>query len=359
MNKFLIYTSNLGFVPRDMEDIVDFAQNEPKFRISNVELNASLANVEAGDNIITGKGNSLYVIRALDTSLDNLSQEDSEYVDRITRSYGLKKVNITSVEQIIKFNTWCKSAKTLIKNLKVRKMSTNSVNSMMDRIKNSFMPIKAEGVRIAQDGNICVSTNEGYVAIDANNELTTYPEEFTCGLPVFIISKPVAQLQAGDVISKGNSYYKITKIDGDKINAIGYTGASKTIHTIKDFIFNQTLVRVLISLAGNIGGQINPLLMMAMSDGDNSSMLPLLMMSQQNGAMGMNPMLMMMLADKGDDKSSSTKDLLMMAALSGGNFGGIFGGNTAAPTAAAKPAKKQAKHKKEIAKEAPDVEKAE
>lgn len=336
----------MGFMPKDMEDIVNFAQDEPKFRISNVELNASLANVDAGDNIITGKGNSLYVIRAFDKSLDNLSQEDKDYVDRVTREYGLKKVNITSVEQIIKFNTWCKSAKPLIINnckeeKSTKKMSTNSMNGILDKIKNSFMPVEAEGVRIAQDGNICVSTNEGYVAIDANNELTTYPEALTFELPVYIISKPIAQLQVGDVIAKGRSYSKITKIEGDKINAIGYTGTSKIIHTIKDFVFNQTMVRVVISLAGNIGGQMNPMLMMALADKDKSSLLPLLMMNQQNGAMGMNPMLMMMLADddKGDSKSS-IKDLLMMSALGGGNLGNLFGGGTA--TAATETVNKKA-----------------
>ena len=50
MNKFLIYTSNLDIMPKDMEDVLEFAKSQPKFRISNVELNGCLANVEAGDN---------------------------------------------------------------------------------------------------------------------------------------------------------------------------------------------------------------------------------------------------------------------------------------------------------------------
>ena len=64
MNKFLIYTSNPKIMPKSMADIVEFAKNEPKFRIANVELNTHLANVKAGDHLVTTKGNNLYVIKA-------------------------------------------------------------------------------------------------------------------------------------------------------------------------------------------------------------------------------------------------------------------------------------------------------
>lgn len=335
MNKFLIYTSNLDIMPKDMEDVLEFAKSQPKFRISNVELNGCLANVEAGDNIITKKGNSLYVIRAFDQSLENLSEEDAAYLDLITREYGCKKVNITSVAEIIKFGTWCKSAKTLINNKtnNEKKMgNNNSIKSMSSRMKEMFMPVKANDVRIATDGNICVATNNGYVSIDANNNLTSYPEEFTLEMPVYIIRKPKEQLQAGDVIATERGYAKVTKIDGEKISAIGYTGAGKTIHTIKDALFNQTTVRVVVSMAGNIGGQINPMLLMAMSE-DKKDILPFLMMQQNNGAMGMNPMMAMMLLGKDSDSKDSFKDILMMSALSGQNpFGGLFA--PAAPIAA-------------------------
>ena len=94
------------------------------------------------------------------------------------------------------------------------------------------------------------------------------------------------------------------------------------------------MVRVVISLAGNVGGQMNPMLLLALSDKDDkNSMLPLLMMNQNGGALGMNPMMLMLLSGKGGD--FDVKDMLMMSAL-GGNanpFGGLFG-TPAAPAAA-------------------------
>lgn len=338
-NKFLVYTSNLPFAPKNMEEVINFAKENDKFRIAAVELNGYLADVKAGDNVITKKGNSLYIIRAITDSLENINADTRDYLDTLSREYGLKKVNITSVAQVIKFETWCKTAKVFNNNSKTsNNMKDNSIKGISARIKEMFMPTEAKDVRLATDGNICVATNQGYVAIDAENKLVSYPAELTLDFPVFVISKPKEQLQVGDVIALDRSYAKVVKIEGDKISAIGYTGAGKTIHTIKDFLFNQTMVRIVVSLAGNVGGQINPMLLMALSDkNDKDSILPLLMMSQQGGAVGMNPMLLMMLAGK--DGDSSMKDMLLMSALGGGNpFGGLFGAPQAAPVAPAAPA---------------------
>lgn len=326
MVKFVIYTSNLPFMPKSMEDVINFAKENNKFRICSVELNPYLANVKAGDNVITKKGNSIYIIKAISESLDNLDDETRNYLDYLTREFGLKKVGITSVETINKFETWCKYAKPIINNSKTSNKMTNSnsIKGIKDRLTSMFMPTKATDVRIATDGNICVATSEGYVSIDANNNLTSYPAELTLDLPVYIISKPKEQLTVGDVIALDRSYAKITKISGGKISAISYTGTGKVIHTIKDFLFNQTMVRVVVSLAGNLGGQINPMLLLALSNKDDKdALLPLLMMNQNGGALGMNPMMLMLLSDKGE--GTSMKDMLMVAAMSGNNmFGNMF-----------------------------------
>lgn len=323
MVKFVIYTSNLPFMPKSMDEVIEFAKEQNKFRIASVELNPCLADIKAGDNIITKKGNSIYVLKAIEESLDNLSPETQEYLDTLAREYGLKKVGITSVDTIIKFETWCKTAKPIINPKNVKKeMTKNSIKGFADRLKSMFMPVEAKDVRIATDGNICVATAQGYVSIDANNKLTSYPTELTLDLPVFIVSKPKEQLTVGDVIATERSYAKVVKIEGDKISAISYTGTGRQIHTIKDFLFNQTMIRVVVSLAGNVGGQINPMLLLALSD-DKNSLLPLLMMNQNGGAVGMNPMMLMMLSGNDFD----VKDMLMMSAFSGNAnpFGNLFG----------------------------------
>lgn len=318
MNKFLVYTSNLPFMPKNMEEVINFAKDNCKFRIAQVELNNVLANVKVGDNIITKKGNSIYIIKTIAESLEDLNEETQEYLDQLTREYGMKNVGITSVDTVIKFETWCKSAKSVVKT-----KTMNSINGISERIKKMFMPVEATDVRITTDGNICVATTQGYVSIDKDNHLTSYPKECTIDLPVYIISKPKNQLAVGDVIALENSYIKVIEISGDKITAIGYTGAEKTVHTVKDFLFNQTMVRVVVSLAGNIGGQINPMLLFALSNKkDKNSLLPLLMMNQNGSTLGINPM-MLMLAN--EDNDISMKDILLLSAMNGNNaFGEIF-----------------------------------
>jgi len=211
-NKFLIYACGVDFAPKNMSEVNDFAKENQKIRMASVELNPTLANVKAGDNIITGKGHSLYVMKAITSSLDNLNEEDQEYIDTLAREYGLKKVGITSVSQVIPFETWCKEAKPFYKT----KVMKNSIKSFSSRIKEMLMPTEAEDIRIATDGNICVSTNAGYVAIDKNNNLISYPEELTIDLPVYIISKPKEQLAVGDVIALDRSYAKVVSLDNDK-----------------------------------------------------------------------------------------------------------------------------------------------
>lgn len=337
-------------MPKNMGEVINFAKEQSKFRIASVELNPCLENIKAGDNIITKKGNSIYVIKAIESSLEDLDPETRDYLDTLSREYGLKKVGITSVDNIIRFETWCKSAKPIINSTKTNNMTTkNSIKGIADRLKSMYMPVKAEGVRIATDGNICVATNQGYVAIDANNSLTSYPEELTLDFPVFIMSKPKEQLVVGDVIALDRSYAKVTKIDGEKITAIGYTGSGKVVHTIKDFLFNQTMVRVVVSLAGNIGGQINPMLLMALSDkNDNDSLLPLLMMSQNSGAVGMNPMMLMALSGK---DNLGLKDIMVMSMFNGNNPFNMFNAPKQIKPAQEKPKAKEVNPNEGVADE--------
>lgn len=341
MNKILIYTSNIGTTPKNLREVVHFAEANDKFRIAEVGLNAHLADVKVGDNIITKKGNSLYIIKAFDKTVDELSGADREYIDTLVRNYDVKKVNITSVANRIKFETWCKEARPLLntesKNSKTSTMTGNSIKNFGERLKANFMPTEAKDVRIATDGNICVATSEGYVAIDNNFELTTYPDELTLDFPVFILPKPIAQLKPGDVIARDRSYAKVKSVKDGKITVVGYTGAGSTVHPIKDFLLGQTTVKVVVSFAGNIEGNFNPMLLLALSkDKKNDNLLPLLMMNQTGGALTANPMMLAMLAGDGD---FDFKDLLMYSAFGGQNLlGNLFGGAaSAAPQAKVAP----------------------
>lgn len=320
MIKSILYTSNPNFVPTTLEQVSNFAEENGKFLTCFAKEGSELYSVEEGAHILSSKGNHIYI---LETGDDYSWAKKSNIVGiaQVDYPFGEKKPLVNSI---------------------VEGVTKNTIAGFSDRLKETFMPTEAKDVRISMDGNICVATNQGYVAIDAQNHLTAYPEELTLKLPVFIMSKPKENLAVGDIIALDRSYAKVTSIKGEKINAISYTGAGKLIRTIKDFMFNQTMVRVVVSLTGNMGGQMNPMMLMALAkdgkkDDSLASLLPLMMMNQQRGAVAGNPMMFALLAGK---DGLSTKDMLMMSMMGGNNpFGNMFGGVAQAPAQAAAPEK--------------------
>ena len=339
MSKFIIYATSLDIVPKNLDEIVSVAKANRKLRATEVSSDSYLAGVNPGDNLITAKGHNLYVVRVFDGSFAELSASDRYYVDDLYRNYGLKEANVTSVKSRVKYTTWCREAAEFeIKKSKATKsitMTSNSIKNFGERLKANFMPTEAKDVRIATDGNICVATAEGYVAIDSNFALTSYPDELTLDFPVYIMPKPISELRPGDVIARDKSYAKVKQIKDGKITVVGYTGAAGTVHPIKDFFLGQTNVRVVVSLAGAVGGNINPLMLLALSkDKKNDSLLPFMFMSQNGGALTANPLAMMALAGDGD---FDIKDLLMYSAFSGQSnpFANLFGTAPAAAPAVA------------------------
>lgn len=343
MNRVIIYTSNIGFEPKNLEQVISFAKGKPKFYITEVALNSYLSDVQVGDNLRTDKGNSLYVLKTFDRPVDQLNAEDAAYVDNLTRNYNLKKSNISSVKNRIKFETWCPYAKPLLaKNQKTNQPEMkNSFKNFGERLKAQFYPEKAEDVRIAMDGNICVETNDGFVAIDNDFNLISYPVEAVLPVPAYTIARPFDQLKPGDVICRAKSYAKVKEIKGGKICVVGFTGTGSCVYPIKDFLLGQATVRVVVSYTGLVDGQINPMMLIALSeDKKGSSMLPLLMMSQNGGNIAQNPMMLALLAGDGEE-DFSIKDMLMYSMLGGNQnpFANLFG--AAAPVKKENPAVKE------------------
>lgn len=295
MVKSILYTSNPDFVPVNLDQVERFANETGKYYTCYANEGTQVGDLTRGAHVVTAKGNNVYVLEANDNTEFNFA----------------KKCNITGIVSVE--YPFCDS-KPILNQQSVKTMPKNSIKGISSRIKEMFMPSEAKDIRITTDGNICVATPQGYVAIDKNNCLTSYPEELTLDLPVFIISKPKEQLALNDVIATNGGYVKVTRINDNKISGIKYTGSGTTIHTIKDYVMNQTMVRVVVSLAGNLGGQMNPMLLFALSDKENKdSLLPLLLMNQNGSSLKMNPMMLLMA-----NKDLSTKDILLLSAMNGG-----------------------------------------
>lgn len=194
------------------------------------------------------------------------------------------------------------------------------MDGLMKRFKSQYLMEKVEdGIKISMTGILCVKTNEDeYVGIDKENNLVSFPEEACLDFPVYIISKPISKVQAGDIILYGKSYSKVlAKNKDNSLKVLYYTGTTHNKKTVQDFILKDSFVKVVVNMFGEVSG-INPLMLAMM--GDNDMDMKELMMLQmitngttfggsQNNPM-QNPMMMLALMGKGE--TGSTNDLMEM-----------------------------------------------
>lgn len=320
-NKVIVYAVKVDQVFNSFAQLCSWLNESDLYRVSSIEHLPKLANVQPGDIITTKKGNKLYVVNTY-KDFDDPMLTDFCYHHEVKESKILNVVNVKSR------SSWDKSY------VAEEKASPVSTVSMADKVKSMFMPTKVDNIAISVNGDICVATKDGYVAINNNNELVSYPSELVLAdMPAYVISKPVDQVVAGDIVQVKNSYVKVVRRSGVKLTTISYTGSGKTVHTIKDILLNQNLVRVVMTLTGSVNNQINPMMFMMLAKNDGSdNLLPLMMMNQQNGSLATNPMLMALAMGDGNFDS---KTLLMMSMMGGSTpFGNLFN---------AAPVKKEAK----------------
>lgn len=187
-----------------------------------------------------------------------------------------------------------------------------------------------------QDGSLALTMN-GQVAVkrQKTGDFVRYNQEtgvidnmmqfaLDAGNMMFIL--PVAEVKAGDIIRSKKSYYQVTGYTDSKIKTINLnTGTTSTIVKENNMLGLNFYYKVvsLFDGANMTTTGMNPMLLVALSEGkDDSALLPLMMMQAagQNaaGAAGMNPMMMMlMLGDKEGGKGINMKDMLMMQMMGG------------------------------------------
>lgn len=222
-------------------------------------------------------------------------------------------------------------------------------NTMMSKMKNSFMPVVCNDLRISSTGDVCFINKEGEaITIDTENNLMAYPDFMALKVPVYAISRPIEQLVPGDIIKDKNSYCKVLSIKNNNISCISFSGTKRVTRPITDFLLNQTNVKVIINMFANMGntmGGMNPMMLAMMNNesgegeegGDNSEAMMMMFvmssMGQMNGMGGMNQMggnpmsmmmpMMMMQGNNGDGSGNNMMEtMMMMQFMQQGQMGG-------------------------------------
>ena len=208
--------------------------------------------------------------------------------------------------------------------------------TVVERMKASFIPQVDDKARLAMDGTVCVRTNTAnnkeWLGIKGN-EVVSYPEDLLLeDVPVFTIAKTIDQVKVGDIIKATSSTYaKVEKIKDGQIFSTSFGGNMRKNVPVTDFLTQQKTVRVVVNPFGMTGGadmNNNMMLMMLLGnkeekDGDLAEIMMLAsMINGQSSAnpfanMMSNPMALMAFAGKG---GSSMKDIMMLQMLQNGGL---------------------------------------
>jgi hypothetical protein len=208
--------------------------------------------------------------------------------------------------------------------------------TMIERMKASFIPQVDDKARLAMDGTVCVRTNTAngkeWLGVKGN-EIVAYPEDLLLeDVPVFTISKTIDQIKIGDIVkATPSTYARVEKIKEGQIFSTSFGGNMRKNVPVTDFLTQQKTVRVVVNPFGVAGGadmNNNMMLMMLLDNKEEKSgdlaeiMMLASMINGQSSAnpfanMMSNPMALMAFAGKG---GSSMKDIMMLQMLQNGGL---------------------------------------
>jgi hypothetical protein len=208
--------------------------------------------------------------------------------------------------------------------------------TIVERMKASFIPQVDDKARLAMDGTVCVRTNTAngkeWLGVKGN-EIVAYPEDLLLeDVPVFTIAKTIDQIKIGDIVkATPSTYAKVEKIKDGQIYSTSFGGNMRKNTPITDFLTQQKTVRVVVNPFGVVGGvdmNNNMMLMMLLDNKEEKGsdlteiMMLASMINGQSSAnpfanMMNNPMALMAFAGKG---GSSMKDIMMLQMLQNGGL---------------------------------------
>jgi hypothetical protein len=208
--------------------------------------------------------------------------------------------------------------------------------TMIERMKASFIPQVDDKARLAMDGTVCIRTNTAngkeWLGVKGN-EIVAYPEDLLLeDVPVFTIAKTIDQVKIGDIVKATSSTYaRVEKIKDGQIYSTSFGGNMRKNVPVTDFLTQQKTVRVVVNPFGAAGGadmNNNVMLMMLLDnkeekDGDLAELMMLGSMLSGQGVANPfdnimnNPMALIAFAGK---SGSSMKDIMMLNMLRQGGL---------------------------------------
>jgi hypothetical protein len=261
--------------------------------------------VEIGD-LITGSTDKEYS----PMQVIEKYQSDSPFIYNIDgKRVQLKTLHIKTYSKSKK-----EEPKKLETNLKIKEMKKNSMfTGIAEKFRSQYSPELENEVRMSSDGVICVAVGSEYIGMSIDGVLTSYPDAMLIKFPVYSINKPSDQVKVGEIIKTGNEYGRVMGRNANGSFKIqSFTGYTHDKQEIRDFLLGQSITRVLINVYHFEDSGFNPVLFALGDEENNFGVEDLLMLSMTEGGKellsktGVNPLMLMMFASKGDQNPNSS-----------------------------------------------------
>lgn len=294
-------------------------------------------NLKIGDLITGHCGDTMYdkPMQVVDTyesdsrSVYNISGKKTPLKTLLVDSINAKSIVKSEIKPTI--NTIKNEEKIFPKienkiNLKEMK-KISMFAGIADKFRSQYSPVLEEGVKMSSDGTVCVAIGNEYIGMKSDGSLTSYPRQMLINIPVYSINKPSDQVHIGEIIKTGNQYGRVMmRNPNGSFKIQSYDGYTQDKQEVQDFLLGQSMTRVLINVYSFEANGFNPVLFALADEGNDFGVDDLFMLSMTDkgkdllGKTGMNPLMLMMFANKGENNSfgNDALSLMLMSQMLGG-----------------------------------------
>jgi len=208
-----------------------------------------------------------------------------------------------------------------------------SIMGGLDKVFGRFGKCEKGAYALSVDGTVAIRRQDGNYATLKDGGLVNIEQLKIDVEAFFYLPVAPAQVAVGDIVVVGKGLGFVTAVAGNDVSVFDVNNeVISTIKPIRHFLMPTPFLTKVVNLLGAVGGGLNPLMFMLLAEKGNGGgfdkMLPLMLLSQaQGGDAQINPMLMALCLGKGDGDISKLLPLMLLTQGQAGGAGGLGGQN--------------------------------
>jgi hypothetical protein len=191
---------------------------------------------------------------------------------------------------------------------------------------HKFGKVRGSVLALSYDGKIAVkkANTEDYVRYNAETSTVENIKDFVINDNKWFFMIPATDVEVGDIIKYNDGFYQVIKVNEDNISAINLMNSTMST-IVKETIFGMSCYAKIISLIDKdtFGSDSNNIMMLfMMMEDDNMDMKELMMMqmfTNKDEKQNINPMMLALMMDDDNSDDDMLTNMMMLQMMTGGN----------------------------------------